>query len=372
MESSEGVRNHYSIVITTSLCLLLIGIANSPMAFDEHHYVNAARAFLAHAAPTNIEHPPFAKLIIAGSIRLFGDNTFGWRFPSLLAGTLLAVAIFGLTYKLSRNLRTAYIAWLLTVAGGFWYMLSRLAMISVYELAFEMAAVWLFVIALDGDGPAWYGAGLLFGLSISCRLFGVMGLLTCAAVALFRRRVLKACLMTAIASVVYVASWIPLLIREQRPVSYLVTAQINMISFHRNVLPLFDTGEPWWTWLVRTQQTRSCAPFLANPVIAICGLIALGTIILYCRKQNVVLPVLLYLAHMLPWVLGLKRITYYYYYFEAFTFLTIILALASEKWALYRREFQSGMVATALAYFIYWYPTWGNFPPPFSGLFGYH
>lgn len=75
---------------------------------------------------------------------------------------------------------------------------------------------------------------------------------------------------------------------------------------------------------------------------------------------------------MLPWVLGLKRITYYYYYFEAFTFLTIILALASEKWALYRREVQSGIVASALAYFIYWYPTWGNFAPPFAGLFGYH
>ena len=47
----------------------------------------AARALLALSAPANIEHPPFAKELIAIGMRLFGDNPFGWRFMSTLAGS---------------------------------------------------------------------------------------------------------------------------------------------------------------------------------------------------------------------------------------------------------------------------------------------
>jgi dolichyl-phosphate-mannose-protein mannosyltransferase len=38
-------------------------------------------------------HPPPAKQLMAMSIRTFGDVPFGWRYPSVLFGSLAIVAM---------------------------------------------------------------------------------------------------------------------------------------------------------------------------------------------------------------------------------------------------------------------------------------
>src|SRR5438270_10252385 len=61
------------------------------LIFDEAYYVNAARVIAGVKPPggvpyanaplhkdPNAEHPQLAKLIIAGTIKLFGDNPWGW------------------------------------------------------------------------------------------------------------------------------------------------------------------------------------------------------------------------------------------------------------------------------------------------------
>ena len=61
--------------------------------FDEVHYVPAARRWTAYAEPMlNPMHPPLAKQLIAVSIRTFGDNPLGWRYPGVLFGALAVVA----------------------------------------------------------------------------------------------------------------------------------------------------------------------------------------------------------------------------------------------------------------------------------------
>src|SRR5438874_10612772 len=80
-------------------------VSDHVLIFDEVYYVNAARVIAgidpAVGAPyadsplgvdPNSEHPQLAKLVIAGSIELFGDGPFAWRLGSLVYGT---VAILG-------------------------------------------------------------------------------------------------------------------------------------------------------------------------------------------------------------------------------------------------------------------------------------
>ena len=65
--------------------------------FDEAHYVPAARAMLEPVLPSlllNPMHPPQAKELMAESIRVFGDVPLGWRYPSVLFGSLAIVAMY--------------------------------------------------------------------------------------------------------------------------------------------------------------------------------------------------------------------------------------------------------------------------------------
>ena len=79
------------------------------LVFDETYYVNAARVIAGlhppagHPTPErrsgddpNAEHPQLAKLMIAGSIELFGDGPFAWRIGSLLFGSLAILGMFAL------------------------------------------------------------------------------------------------------------------------------------------------------------------------------------------------------------------------------------------------------------------------------------
>jgi predicted membrane-bound dolichyl-phosphate-mannose-protein mannosyltransferase len=77
------------------------------LIFDEAYYVNAARVIAGiHPPPgatyadaplhkdPNAEHPQLAKLIIAGAVKLFGDNPWGWRIGSVIFGLIAIIAMY--------------------------------------------------------------------------------------------------------------------------------------------------------------------------------------------------------------------------------------------------------------------------------------
>lgn len=256
------------------------------------------------------------------------------------------------------------------IAGGFWYGLSRAAAPSVFELSFEMAAIWVFLVALERDDAAtWCAAGALFGLSVASRWVGALGLITCLGVAFSARRLLKPCAMGLTAFLTYCVTWIPLIVREHRPASYLLDANLFIYRFHRAPPFFADSGESWWTWIVPLTPPRS-ALYVANPIIGACGLIALAAIVLH--KRRFALLGRLYLAHMLPWMIAVRPMTYYYYYLEAYAFMAIALAVVTTRVTVYSARLDFTVAAAASGYFVYWFPVWGQFPPPFAGNFGYH
>jgi 4-amino-4-deoxy-L-arabinose transferase-like glycosyltransferase len=338
--------NRYAMVFLISLAILVTGISVPPVAFDEPAYVGAARNFIAGTPSTNPEHPPLAKYLIALSIETFGDYTFGWRFASAIAGALLALSIFGLTLRLTSNPHSAYVAWLLVMVNGFWFVMGRIALLPIFDLAFEAAGVWVFIVATQRKNPRWFAwSGVLFGLSAASRWSGVFGLLVCLAYALvYHRPFLKnAILMTATAILAYAASWVPLMVREHRPPIYLLTANQFILEFHRHITADPRLGQSWWTWIFRFQPQPSLFYLLGNPFVGIFGLAAVAVLI--WRKQPL-LPAL-YIAHVLQWAIAIRPLTFYYHYFEAFTWLTVALAVAMQGVVL--RRVRIDVVATACA-----------------------
>jgi predicted membrane-bound dolichyl-phosphate-mannose-protein mannosyltransferase len=95
------------LVFTLLTRIAWLGRPNRSLIFDEAYYVNAARRILGWPVPSgdpyagapagldpNTEHPPLGKIAIAASMRVFGDNPWGWRIPSILAGLVVVFCVY--------------------------------------------------------------------------------------------------------------------------------------------------------------------------------------------------------------------------------------------------------------------------------------
>ena len=124
---------------------LMIGLTTpDKIIFDEVHYVPAARQMLwpASADPIlNPMHPPLAKQLMALSIRTFGDVPLGWRYPSVLFGSLAIVAMYLCGLALFAAQGPAIATALLTFFNQMVFVQSRIAMPDIYALTFDLFGI---------------------------------------------------------------------------------------------------------------------------------------------------------------------------------------------------------------------------------------
>jgi predicted membrane-bound dolichyl-phosphate-mannose-protein mannosyltransferase len=148
------------------LVLVVLGahlaIANMPrdaFIFDEAFYVPAARCLLLGVV-SNVEHPPLGKALIAVAIKVFKDEGFAWRLPSIVAGTLAIVFLYLLTRRLGGDKKTALLAAFLLSFETLWFTHSSIAMLDIVAVSLGLLALLLFV---RGE---WVWAGAMIGLSM--------------------------------------------------------------------------------------------------------------------------------------------------------------------------------------------------------------
>lgn len=158
-----------------------------------------------------VVHPPLGKWLIAWGEQLFGMNSFGWRFSSLVAGSILVFLVVRMARRLSRSTLIGAIAGFLVTIDGLSFVMSRIALLDIFQATFAVAGVscvladrdyfrrkladYLRDNGLDNlggqPGPAvWWrpwrlAAGVLFGLSIACKwnslyLLAAMGIYSVA------------------------------------------------------------------------------------------------------------------------------------------------------------------------------------------------
>jgi dolichyl-phosphate-mannose--protein O-mannosyl transferase len=140
--------------------------------FDERHFVEkGARNYLAHQRDRN-EHPPLGKLAIALSIARFGDASWAWRVPSLLAGIAVIGAAALVAGLLFRNRLAAFLTAMLVALDGFFLGYSRTACIdSLLVLCFLLCVFW----TLRARSASDLALGAIFaGLAASTKTSGVV------------------------------------------------------------------------------------------------------------------------------------------------------------------------------------------------------
>lgn len=158
------------------------------LIFDERYYVNAARVILALPVPEgdpyadrqqgldpNAEHPPGAKLLIAASMCLFGDNAWGWRLGSVLFGTLSIPLLYGIVRRAGGAETVALAASFLYAFDNLVLVHSRIGTLDIYLVCFLLLGVYCYLVGR----PTL--AGLALVAATLCKIGGVYGIAIIAA-----------------------------------------------------------------------------------------------------------------------------------------------------------------------------------------------
>jgi dolichyl-phosphate-mannose--protein O-mannosyl transferase len=178
------------------------------LLFDEAYYPPQAQELLEWGHEYNrgytfTVHPPLGKWLIAGGIGLFGYDSFGWRFPSAVAGSVAVVVLARLTRRLTGSTLLGLVAGLLLALDGLAFTLSRIGLLDVFLQVFVISAVACLVVDRDrvrariragtatatgfALGPRGWrlAAGALFGCACAVKWSGIYFLAAFAVLSLF-------------------------------------------------------------------------------------------------------------------------------------------------------------------------------------------
>ena len=187
-----SLRNLYDrlflvlFVADVILRLLWLDKPEGSLIFDEWYYVNVARVILripqsvgANGQPPfvnvpagldpNHEHPPLAKLLIALSMWLLGNNGYGWRIPSVIFGSISVLAFYLLMKRLSTQETIPLLATFLFSFDNLVFVHSRIATLDIFSLGFMLVGLyWYF-------SDHSYLSAIAMALSALTKITGIAG-----------------------------------------------------------------------------------------------------------------------------------------------------------------------------------------------------
>lgn len=271
-------RQLLSFILLATFLLHLPALFTYPnYVHDEVYFAEFAKN-LAYGNGTIFDvHPYLQKDITAASILLFGNNPVGWRLPNMLAHVFLVWAVFLLAKELfqgdsrrhaqrrggwqekGKNFWFSFfptihnplplVAATLTATETMLFTLGTFAMIDIWAPLFIVLS-WLFVLRLlrDVSGRNVLLAALSIGLAAASK-WPAVPLAAIAALAFFSiarryRPVKVAIIFLAIASLAYLASFIPMAARGNNPVIWHQQA----LNYHLTLNATHPYFSHPWTW----------------------------------------------------------------------------------------------------------------------------
>jgi predicted membrane-bound dolichyl-phosphate-mannose-protein mannosyltransferase len=178
----------YLFVISAALRLIWLDKPPGLLIFDESYYVNVARIILRMPQQPNVfpnaipgidsvnqEHPLLAKLLIALSMSIIGDNGWGWRIPSVVFGLLSIFVLYLLLKKTAKSPLIALMGTFLFSFDTLVFVHSRIATLDIFVLGFMLLGFyWYFSNRMNLSA-------LGMALATLCKISGLYGILTLGA-----------------------------------------------------------------------------------------------------------------------------------------------------------------------------------------------
>jgi 4-amino-4-deoxy-L-arabinose transferase-like glycosyltransferase len=325
--------------------------------YDEVLYAPQAKA-LWQGTRENIDHPPLAKYLLGAGAKLVGDNAIGWRIMPVLFGSLTMAIVFLWLWPMGR--RTAWLGVALMAFNGFWYPMSRIAMIIIFELTFAVLGLYLL------QRRSYWLAGAALGLAMACRWNAAFALLLALVYAACDRRIVASLKVLLSSAVAYVLAWLPF---TGLHAGRFINAQLYILHFHLHADGNPILNDRWYHWIFQTRPFAPIGHMIANPIIGALGVISVTVLV---RRRN--LAGIAALVFLLQWAITPRPYTYYYYYLDCFTMMTIATAMviAPLRWNLGGREIRPAPWVAIFSglWFVVHFPVFAYLQAPYDTLFG--
>lgn len=347
-------------------------------------------------------HPPLGKYFIALGIILFGNDSFGWRIPSAIAGAIGIVIAYRLGLVLTNRPAVGILAAGLLLLDGLYFVYSRMGLIDIYLAVIMMGAMLAFTNYLRAapDRIQWplFTTGLLLGLGISTKwsaayAAGFVGLIVLWRLfRLFRtsrgddstpdvRRGVRAHLvwiplaLGVVPAAVYLLVYTPFILTGGYTFAEIIELQRVILDLQTSIQTEYGSASRWWEWPLVLQPVwfgsrRYAEGGIAttyangNPFLYWAFLPAMAWLCLHwLRARNVALIVLVigFFGQWLPWIL-VGREAFVYHFLPAVPFGCVAVAMAvvhlfqgNTGW---RRTLAIEFVVLVALAFAFFYPTY--------------
>lgn len=319
--------------------------------FDEVYHAFTAREYIHNhteawewwtTPPANVAyewtHPPVAKYGMVFGMLLFGENSFGWRIGSAVAGILCIWGLYLLTHIVTGNNKTALLAAFLLSIEGTHIAQSRIAMNDMYMLTFF---VWSLYAAVKSR---WKYAAVLYGLSLASKWSALYGIIPLGLIYLHSLdlkisigTVLRCSIFivrhSLITISVYLLAFTPFilaghtweqLVELHRQMWYYHTHLVATHAYQSIPFQWIFAARPVWYYVNYGTMTSNIY-VQGNPLILWLGLVSLIFLSKKILSFRYSIFFILYCIFTLPWIIS-PRIMFFYHYLPSATFLCVILA----------------------------------------------
>lgn len=350
--------------------------------FDEIYHAFTARIVL-HGDPKAWEwwnphpegfayewtHPPLSKLMMAGSMKILGENAFGWRFPQAVFGTLAVFLVYLLAKKIFKDELIGILSAGVFSLDGLGLVLSRMGMNDVYVLFFMLLAVYLFLKEKDAL------SAISFGLAVASKWSAVWTAPILFVLWLKRKNKFKASTFLSffiLPATFYLLTYFPMFLTGHNLGTWW-GMQKQMWWYHTGLEATHPYTSPWWSWpfmarpvyLYTSDEVGGVVSriyAIGNPLVFWFGFASVILCLLYAyfrKNRNLGFVGFSYLMFFVPWAAS-PRIMFLYHYLPSIPFLSIATAYILRRFPKLAAYYL--LLATFL--FIYFYPHWAGLSVP--------
>lgn len=380
--TKRNIRAIFAIVFLFAFGIRLLQLQEPANEyFDEVYHAFTARRMM-HADPGVWEwwsqapegfayewtHPPLAKIAMVGGMSIFGENSFGWRFPALIAGMVSIIFVYAIGKHIFEDEWAAVLAATVYSLDGLSFVSQRIGMNDAYLVCFSLGALYFLL------KEKYIVSAVFLGLALSSKwsALWVIPILILAFILLKKQKKWTLLSFIIIPPIVYLLTYTGHFLTGHDWETF-IGMQKQMWWYHTGLVAEHPYTSLWYSWPMMLRPvwlyTNGFVDgrvaniyMMGNPFVLWSGLVSVvmvGSYALLRRHSKLLFISASYCLFFVPWALS-PRIMFLYHYLPSLPFLALCTAYLLRK----NSSVALSFVLVSLIVFLYFYPHLSGLPVP--------